>query len=139
MIKKYLKEDKGVTGFDLTVSVIIIVIFSGLIASLMTNLYKISAEIQSSCNAMAYATIISEKIDEKSFEEVIENEDFYTYLKLNGEIEFSDDYSISVTQSKIVGLEADKIRKIEIVVKYKVSNQQKKINLTKLKIKEIEK
>ena len=84
MIKRYFKENKGVTGVDLVVATVVIIIFSGILTSLMASLYKTSAEIQASSIAMAYATIISEKIDEKSFEEVSNNEDFVAYLKAKG-------------------------------------------------------
>ena len=139
MIKKYLEKNKGITGTDLVVSIVILVTFTGLVTSLMRSLYKTSAEIQRSSIAMAYATIISEKIDEKSFEEVSNNGDFCEYLKSKGEIEISDEYKITVEQSPIDGLDFGIIKNMKIVVSYKVANEEKKISIAKLKVKEIEK
>ena len=81
--KNTLLDNKGVTGIDLAISLIIIAIFSGVIAMLMANMYRTSIEIQRSANAMAYATIVLEKVDEKSFEEI--EDDFVEKLKSSGE------------------------------------------------------
>lgn len=139
MIKRYFKENKGVTGVDLVVATVVIIIFSGILTSLMASLYKTSAEIQASSIAMAYATIISEKIDEKSFEEVNNNEDFVAYLKAKGEVEIPDDYNITVIKASENGLNSEYIKSISIVVSYKVMNNDKSLSLSKLKIKEVEK
>lgn len=139
MIKRYFKENKGVTGVDLVVATVVIIIFSGILTSLMASLYKTSVEIQASSIAMAYATIISEKIDEKSFEEVSNNEDFVAYLKAKGEVEIPDDYNITVIKASENGLNSEYIKSISIVVSYKVMNNDKSLSLSKLKIKEVEK
>lgn len=139
MIKRYFKENKGVTGVDLVVATVVIIIFSGILTSLMASLYKTSAEIQASSIAMAYATIISEKIDEKSFEEVSNNENFVAYLKAKGEVEIPDNYNITVIKASENGLNSEYIKSISIVVSYKVMNNDKSLSLSKLKIKEVEK
>ena len=91
--KKKFLDNKGVTGIDLTISIIVLSIFAGLIVSLMSSIYKTSIEIQKSANAMAFATIILEKVDEKSFNEV--NDDFVSTLKNNGEVEIDSNYTIN--------------------------------------------
>ena len=68
--KNRYKREEGVTIIDLVIAIIIMSVFVGVITSLMTGIYKQSLEVQISSNAMSYATIILEKIDEKSFEEV---------------------------------------------------------------------
>lgn len=91
--KQILLNNKGVTGIDLVLSITILVIFSGTIISIMSSIYKTSQEIEKSANAMSYATIILEKVDEKSYEEV--TSDFVTNLINNNEIKISDDYSVT--------------------------------------------
>ena len=68
--KNRYKREEGVTIIDLVIAIIIMSVFVGVITTLMTGIYKQSLEVQISSNAMSYATIILEKIDEKSFEEV---------------------------------------------------------------------
>lgn len=129
--KKFL-DNKGVTGIDLTISIIILSILSGLIVSLMSSIYKTSIEIQKSANAMAYATIVLEKVDAKSFNEV--NDDFVNTLKNNGEVEIDSDYTINFATEEI---EVNLLKKVIVNVLYDVNGEQKAIKISKLKIKEI--
>ena len=64
-MKKIISNNKGITGIDLTIGIIVLSIFSGVIISLMVNTYSTVVEIRKSANAMAYATIILEKLMKK--------------------------------------------------------------------------
>lgn len=130
--KNTLLDNKGVTGVDLAISLIIIAIFSGVIAMLMANMYRTSIEIQKSANAMAYATIVLEKVDEKSFEEI--EDDFVEKLKSSGEFSMDDSYSINFSTDI---LEENLFKKIVVKINYEIGGEQKSITINKLKIKEI--
>lgn len=130
--KNTLLDNKGVTGIDLAISLIIIAIFSGIIAMLMANMYRTSIEIQRSANAMAYATIVLEKVDEKSFEEI--EDDFVEKLKSSGEFSMDDSYSINFSTDI---LEENLFKKIVVKINYEIGGEQKSITINKLKIKEI--
>lgn len=130
--KNTLLDNKGVTGIDLAISLIIIAIFSGVIAMLMANMYRTSIEIQRSANAMAYATIVLEKVDEKSFEEI--EDDFVEKLKSSGEFSMDDSYSINFSTDI---LEENLFKKIVVKINYEIGGEQKSITINKLKIKEI--
>ena len=130
--KNTLLDNKGVTGIDLAISLIIIAIFSGVIAMLMANMYRTSIEIQRSANAMAYATIVLEKVDEKSFEEI--EDDFVEKLKSSGEFSMDDSYSINFSTDI---LEENLFKKIVVKINYEIGGEQKSIAINKLKIKEI--
>ena len=134
MKKRNMKilDNKGVTGIDLTISIVVLSIFSGLIITLMSSIYKNSIEIQKSANAMAYATIVLEKVDEKSFNEIDEN--FVNALKTNGEIDVANDYAINFSTDV---LEENLIKKVVVKVVYDINGEQKSITINKLKIKEI--
>ena len=129
--KRIFYNNKGITGIDLTLSVIVLTTFVGIIISLMVNNYKTSLEIQKSANAMSYATMVLEKVDEKSYEKV--TEDFLS--EISGEISIDSDYEISLNVSQID--DSDYVKKVTIKVSYAVNNQRKEINISKLKIKEI--
>lgn len=130
--KNTLLDNKGVTGIDLAISLIIIAIFSGVIAMLMANMYRTSIEIQKSANAMAYATIVLEKVDEKSFEEI--EDDFVEKLKSSGEFSMDNSYSINFSTDI---LEENLFKKIVVKINYEIGGEQKSITINKLKIKEI--
>lgn len=130
--KKIFLDNKGVTGVDLSISLIIIAIFSGIIVMLMANMYRTSIEIQRSANAMAYATIVLEKVDEKPFEEI--EDDFVEKLKSSGEFSMDDSYSINFSTDI---LEENLFKKIVVKINYEIGGEQKSITINKLKIKEI--
>lgn len=130
--KNTLLDNKGVTGVDLAISLIIIAIFSGVIAMLMANMYRTSIEIQKSANAMAYATIVLEKVDEKSFEEI--EDDFVEKLKSSGEFSMDDSYSMNFSTDI---LEENLFKKIVVKINYEIGGEQISITINKLKIKEI--
>ena len=132
-LNKILKNNKGITGIDLTIGLIVLALFSGVITMLMSYTYKSSLEIQKGATAMAYATMVLEKVDEKSYEEV--NEAFVTYLENLGEIELSDQYVINFSAKE---LSKDLFKKVEITVNYDFFGEQKSLAINKLKIKELE-
>lgn len=128
-------NNKGITGIDVTIAIIIIIVFTGVIANLMFSIYKAAIEIQKGANADAYATIILEKVDEKPYDEVDEN--FIQTLKDSGEVEISDDYLIELVIEPYTDLQFELIKKVNLTIKYSVSNEEKTLNIAKLKIKEM--
>ena len=137
--KNRYKREEGVTIIDLVIAIIIMSVFVGVITTLITGIYKQSLEVQISSNAMSYATIILEKIDEKSFEEV-QNPNFVENLKASGEVTIPEEYTIklNVENPDNVSEEvSDVIKKATVTVNYKIRNEEKSISISKLKVKEI--
>lgn len=132
--KKILQNNRGITGIDLAVSLIVATIFIGLLTGLMTNIYKTSLEIQKSANAMAYATIILEKVDEKAYEQV--TEDFITTLGDEVSLDTTN-YQFSLSVIPIEELEDDIIKKVELRVRYTINGEEKTMIISKLKIREL--
>ena len=129
---KKIFNEKGITGIDLTIGIVVLSIFTGVIVSLMLNAYSTSIGVKKSANAMAYATIILEKVDEKSFEDV--NDSFVAYLEALGEVDISDDYTITFNTEV---LEENLFKKATITVSYDVNDDQKSITINILKLKEL--
>ena len=127
-----LRSNKGITGIDLAIAIIALATFTGLIITLMSNIHRNSIDIQKNANAMAYATIVLEKVDEKAFEEI--NADFVNTLKDSGEVEISSDYIINFSTEV---LEENLIKKVGVKVSYDINGEQRTITINKLKIKEI--
>ena len=131
-MKKIISNNKGVTGIDLTVAIIILTLYTGIIVTLMSNTYKTSAEIQMGANAMSYATMVLEKVDEKAYEEIDNN--FVTKLKSSGEVQMNDNYTVEISTNE---LEENLFKKVQVSVKYNLNGEEKSIVINKLKIKEI--
>lgn len=129
---KKILNNKGVTGIDLTIAIIILSIFAGLIVTLMSSIYENSIEIQKNANAMAYATILLEKVDEKSFDEI--GAEFVNTLKNNGEIDIDNNYRIDFSTETI---KDNLFKKVVVKVSYNINEKQNSITISKLKIKEI--
>lgn len=134
-INKKILENKGITGIDLSISIIVFTIFSGLIISLMTNIYANSIEIQKSANAMAYATIVLEKLDEKAYEEI--DNTFVTNLINTKEVKIDDGYTVNFRTSYPREDLKDLVKQATVEVSYNVNGKSKSLVINKLKIKEI--
>lgn len=134
-INKKILENKGITGVDLTISIIVFTIFSGLIITLMTNIYANSIEIQKSANAMAYATIVLEKVDEKAYEEI--DNAFATNLVNTGEVKIDDGYTINFRASYPREDLKDLVKQATVEVSYNIKGKTMSLVINKLKIKEI--
>lgn len=132
--KKFF-SNKGITGIDLAIAIIILMTFTGIVSGLMYSTYATSISVKKSAEADAYATIILEKVDEKTYDEVDSN--FVETLKTNNEIEISDDYTITFTVEPYSDYALDIVKKVEVTIKYNVSNEEKTLVISKLKIKEI--
>lgn len=126
-----LKNNKGITGIDLTISIIVLTVFAGLIIGLMTNNYKTAIEIQKSANAMSYATMVLEKVDEKAYEKIDNN----FIQTLGDELSLNEEYEIEFNVSEID--ESDYVKKVTVKVNYTVNNEVKTLEINKLKVKEI--
>ena len=126
-----LKNNKGITGIDLTISIIVLTIFAGLIVGLMVNNYNVAIEIQKRANAMSYATMILEKVDEKAYEKVTNN----FVQELGDELLINSDYTVNF---KVVQADDnDYVKRVTVKVTYTVNNEEKSLEIRKLKIKEI--
>lgn len=131
-MKKIISNNKGITGVDLTIGIIVLTLYTGIIISLMSRSYQLSKEIQMSANAMSYATIILEKVDEKAYEDIDAN--FVSKLQSSGEVKMSSDYTIDFSTEE---LEKDLFKKVKVSVKYNLNGETKSLVINKLKIKEI--
>ena len=145
LIKKKMMNDKGVTGIDIVVAVLVMSIFAGTAIVLMKNLYLQAVEIQKTANANL--TIILEKADEKSYDEV--TDDFVTNLIQAGEIKIGseensipDEYEITFNVEPIEasGKTLKNVKKVTIKIKYyldKDKTKSKEIVMSKLKVNEV--
>lgn len=65
-----MKSEKGITGIDITISVILITIFIGLISTLTYQIQKNSSDIERKTEATSYAVETLEQIKSEGFEKL---------------------------------------------------------------------
>lgn len=158
MINK-LKSQKGITGIDLTLSLILIMIFISIIASLSLNAStslasKRRLELLSNC-----ITQIMEKLDGIPYENVVisdtESENTVSNIKQSNTNNYSENtfehevqkilnnkeeykiFAIDIVKEKYIpeGEVDDLVKKITIKITYNLNNQDEKIEVTRLKTK----
>ena len=147
--KNRITSEKGITGIDIVIGLVLFTIFAALIAQLLANLYKNGITVQKSAYASAYITIFMEKVDEKSYDDVVDTRNFledvienfigkehgsYTIAQSSNDYEFEiDGYKITFTPEV---KRLDQILLITIKVDYDVVGANKSLVMQKIKIAE---
>lgn len=143
-----VKENRGITLVDVTIAAIFVAVFTGTIASIMYKSYNMAIDIQDTSAANAYATIIMEKVDEKSFEEVSEiNQPFLTtisneldYDSSKYKIEYKVDEETTQLYEDLQEEYKSIFKKVTVTVSYAEGTKKEGkviISLSKLKVKEM--
>ena len=73
VINKIFRGHKGIIVSDAIVAILLLLLFVGIITSLMSNVFFESAKIKISSQQMDYATEIFEYVEKLRYEEVTEN------------------------------------------------------------------
>lgn len=135
-----IKEEKGVTGIDISISLIVITIFISMIASLIANININAEDTQRKTKATSYAIQEIEKIralgysaeyegkgiNEKEIlkeEDILENQSFTGYHK---KILIKDYVLISNDNTK----EANLVKEITVEISYKLAGKEKNIKIS---------
>lgn len=141
---KYLKNEKGVTGVDITIAIILITIFVAIIATLFFNIRKTSSDIERRTQATAYAVSIIEQIKANGFEAlptVSDDTNIITgyedkYIQDNGvdtpyyQTIRVEDYSEIAESTGEEEIQPDVVKKITVTIAYKSGNENQEISLS---------
>ena len=134
-MKEIIKENKAFVMADVVVAIIIFAIFTGIVTTLMTKTYEQNLQMKVRSDAMIYAVTLLEKVDEKSYDEIIANPN----CLLEGMPDNNSAININVGVSDVpnVSSQANNIMKIvNITVRFTFSKGTQHLNFSKLKIKE---
>lgn len=133
-----IKEEKGIAGTDIAISVIVITIFIAVIANLIANINVNSKEIERKTIATSYAVQEIETIKTRGItsyigkgteeaylieEDILEGEEFTGYHKTI----IVKDYTLiknDTTKQK------DILKEVTVEISYKVANKEKKVTLS---------
>lgn len=141
---KHLKNEKGVTGVDITIAIILITIFVAIIATLFFNIRRTSSDIERRTQATAYAVSIIEQIKANGFDDlptVSDGTNIITgyedkYIQDNGvdtpyyQTIRVEDYSEIVESTGEEEIQPDVVKKITVTIAYKSGNENQEISLS---------
>ena len=128
------KNNNGFVAADMTIAIIAIIIFSGLIISMMYNNFLENMKIKKEALAMIYLTEALENIGIADYNEVTqENAESLIPTELADtsyqmQIEVISDLDLSDTE--------DIIKKVKATISYKIGNRNYETSLERIKIKE---
>ncbi len=134
-MKDFLRSQKGYTGVDLAVAIVILSIFTLLISTIFVNIYMQYTEASRSAAATSYATAIAENIDKIYYQDVTQGSSAISTAIQNANL--PNGYNAEVNVSSAIDAGKDLVKNIEIMVTYKVGSNTKNITIKRLKAKEI--
>ena len=131
-----LKSEKGATGVDIAISIIILSLFIGLIVSLMYGIGQTSKDIERKTEATNYAISEIEKLKAEDFETLeskqtsgyIEDTPYYKTIKV---VDYAD-----LEENKGQDKEPGLVKKVTVEIAYKSGKENKKVELSTVLSKE---
>ena len=159
-MKNKIREQKGFAASDALIAVIIIVLFSGLIATISYNIYISNSSIKRMSKATSYIVDVFEYIDKINYEDVTK-ENITNYFntkyyyredgvtpKRDAEVKMKEaDENVETPFKAEINIvkynetegnrdKLDLVQEITMTVRYKLGNKDQEITMTRNKIKE---
>lgn len=132
-----MNSEKGYTGVDIAISVVVITIFISIITVLTYRFNSSSKEMELKSEAL---TIATNKIEEIKNEPVIENISYEREEEVGSKQGFYQKVDVIDASSLIDDSETPKIeglvKKATVTVSYKYNNEEKKVELSTIISKE---
>ena len=136
----FIKEEKGFTGIDIAISLIVITIFISMIANLIANINLTAQDTNRKTIATSYAVQEIEKIKAQGYldsydskgiakEEVLKEEDIYNgseFTGYNKKIVIRD-YVLVVNDTT---KKSNIVKEITVNISYKVGNKEKNVKIS---------
>ncbi len=124
------KSEKGATGIDITIAIIIIGLFIGLIVSLMYGINKSSKDIERKTEATNYAISEIEKLKAEDFDTLeskqtsgyIDGTPYYKTIKV---VDYAD-----LEENQGEDKERGVVKKVTVEISYKSGKEDKKVELS---------
>lgn len=135
-----VKEEKGLTGVDIAISIVVMTIFIAMIANLIANITLNTQDIKRKSTATSYATQEIEKIKAQGYtddynskgidsEDVLKDEDIYSNSEFSGyhkKVTIKDYVLVKNNKNK----KQDIVKEITVEISYKLGGKDKKVTIT---------
>lgn len=132
-----VKNEKGLTGVDITISIVVMTIFMAMIANLIVNIKLNTQDIKRKSTATSYAVQEIEKIKAQGYindydsmginsEETLKEEDIYNNSEFSGyhkKVTIKDYVLVINNNTKT----KDIVKEITVEISYKLGSKDKKI------------
>lgn len=132
-IKSKLKSDKGFTMQDVIAACIILTIFVGTIAALMTSVYKTNMKTRLTSQMATYAVQILEDIDKISYSDAQKRTGSYYKSKFQIPAGFNVDLELTDYGENT----EDVIKIVNLKITYTLQDDTTEYTVQRLKIKEV--
>lgn len=135
-----VKEEKGLTGVDIAISIVVITIFIAMIANLIANINLNTQDIKRKSTATSYAIQEIEKVKAQGYiddynskgidsEDVLKDEDIYSNFEFSGyhkKVTIKDYVLVKNNKNK----KQDIVKEITVEISYKLGGKDKKVTIT---------
>ena len=137
-IRTKLNKENGATALDIATGALIFMLFTSVIFTLYLQIYKQSSLIKIHQDAMGYMIQICEDIDLQDYEVT---EDLETYKnQILSQINLPQNrYTLTLQQEKYIDSHPDAndiVKKIIVNIKYTFDDEERDIEIAKIKVKE---
>lgn len=135
-IKLNFKSNKGFTMQDLLIALFLIVLFIGIISSMMYAVYKLQVKANLMSQMTMYSVQILEDIDKISYEEVQKK----TVQEYRNQFSIPAGFNINIEISNYgEGIKnvQDVMKIVKLTLSYTINNETEEFTVQRLKIKEI--
>ena len=129
-----VKEEKGLTGVDIAISIVVMTIFIAMIANLIANITLNTQDIKRKSTATSYAVQEIEKIKAQGYiddynSKGIDSEDVYSNSEFSGyhkKVTIKDYVLVTNNKNK----KQDIVKEITVEISYKLGGKDKKVTIT---------
>lgn len=135
-----VKEEKGLTGVDIAISIVVMTIFIAMIANLIANINLNTQDIKRKATATSYAIQEIEKVKAQGYiddynskgidsEDVLKDEDIYSNSEFSGyhkKVTIKDYVLVTNNKNK----KQDVVKEIMVEISYKLGGKDKKVTIT---------
>ncbi len=155
-MKKFLKQEKGLATSDGMIAIIIIALFTGIIATLLYNIYISNTSLKRMSLANMFIVDVFEHAQKLDYEDVKDDNSQTSLITYFNNKYYDEDkiahasttdgqtdakYKVIINVQKYNELEGnsgkeDLIKEITMTVKYKVGSRNQEITMTTVKTKE---
>ena len=128
-----MKKDKALAGIDMIIAIIVVIIFSTLLLSLITNNALENVKTAKESMAMIYITEIFENIAIEKYENVTED----NINRFIPEQVLLDNYRVEMRiEENNNDIPEDIIKKVNITLFYEINEKEYQYSMERLKIRE---